>query len=681
MSPKVSVIIPICNVEQYLEECLNSVVNQTLEDIEIICINDGSTDASLSILESFAERDSRIVVVDKANAGYGAAMNDGLNLATGEYIGIVESDDYILPEMYERYYALAAAFNLDFVKSDFKIFWGDGEKRKFQKRKLTDKAAYYGVICNPSEDFGLFSLNNLTQPGLYKLDFINSNSIRYHESPGASYQDNGFWFQVFAQAKSAMFLHEDYYMLRRDNPNSSVKNKGKAYCICEEYDFIRNRLIERGLFDHLGICAYARFANYEWTCQRVDNRLLFGFFQKYADDFNLLETAGELDRRFFSPSEWSRLQDIMRSGSGYYLSGWLPRVQIRSLKDSSTREASGARRAIAKALRDVKSSNSYRIGRLVTKPVRFVKRGLKKTAKAIAGNDLAVKRLDVPCTEDVYNFNHDIASIDLEEHVVRLYAEVMHGILDLNNPVSYNEKVQYRKLHDPRRLEKARLTDKYLVKQWVSDKIGESYLIPTYGVWDQFEDIDFDSLPEQFVLKATHGCKMTMVVEDKTKLDYAFASKQFDLWMKTNFAYCNGLEMHYKDIQPRIIAEQYIENKAGDLYDYKFWCFDGRVEYIQFLSNRSEELLMSFYDRSWNLQPFRYDHPNHPYPVERPAHLDEMIRVAEQLSEGFDHVRVDLYDTESTGVKFGEMTFSSSSGYCVWSPSQADYIMGELWKI
>lgn len=623
----------------------------------------------------------RIAVIDKANAGYGAAMNDGLRAATGEFISIVESDDYVLPEMLERYYGVAFSMGLDFVKSDFRIFWGDGKNRRFQDRRLTDKTAYYGSVLCPRADSRLFRCNNLTQPGLYRSDFIESKQIRYHESAGASYQDNGFWFQVFAQAESAMFLREAYYMLRRDNPNSSIKNKGKVYCICEEYDYIRSLLTSRGLSRFLGVCAWARFSNYEWTCQRIDDRFLVGFFEKYAADFRFLEEAGELDRKLFSPSEWARLQTIMREGGRYYLSGWLPRKRIRVLGDSLADERRGKDRAVQNAVSIVKRSNSYRIGRLVTKPARMVKRFFPKALKALSKSSLSRSNIKYSCDRDVYEFNSSIPEPDIPEHLVRLYAENMQGQLDLSNPLTYNEKVQYRKWIDPQRSLKTILSDKYLAREWVKGRVGEGYLVPLLGVWENFDEINFDELPSRFVLKATHGCAMTMVVRSRKSFDRGYAREQFNVWLKTNFAFCNGLEMHYRDIEPRIIAEQYMENADGDLFDYKFWCFGGRVHYVQYLSGRSKKLKMSFFDRNWVLQPFRYDHPNHEETPERPQRLDEMIEVAEKLAQGFDHVRVDLYETREDGVKFGEMTFSSASGYCNWSPPEADALMGDLWNL
>lgn len=678
MQPKVSIITPAFNAEEYLRECLESVVSQTLTDIEIICVNDGSTDGTLSIMKEFADRDSRVVVIDKANAGYGAGMNDGLKVARGEYIGIVESDDYILPEMYETYYKIAKEHgDLDMVKSDFMQFFGEGDKRTFRLRRLSTMLANYNKVVNPSQDERFFHMNNLCQPGIYRRAFLEENGIRYNETPGASYQDNGFWFQVFAQAQSAYFTKDTFYMLRRDNPNSSMKSKGKVYCMCEEYDYIRDILIKKNLTHLLGMCARKRFGNYDSTCRRADDRLLYGFFDRFGSDFRKLRDAGELDRRYFTPRDWQRLENIMKEGSGYYISGWLPSVKTEELeKDLRTERKKGE-----KEIRRIRSSNSFKIGQLATKPIRV----LKRVAKPKKGNEGAAaayeQEVKRPYETDDYQFNMLITANDLPEQVARVYAEKRGGLLDFDRIESYDEKVQLRKIHDPRRSEKEKLADKYAVREWIAERAGDQFLVKLYGVWDSFDDIDFDGLPNTFVLKATHGCVMTMVVKDKAKLDKAFAREQFEAWMKTNFAYCNGFEMQYDAIKPRIIAEEYLENADGDLYDYKFWCFDGKVRFIEYVSDRSVKMRTSFFDKDWNLLPFRTGHAGHEELVDRPEHLDEMVELAEKLADGFDHVRVDLYDTPKSGIKFGEMTFSTAGGYCRWTPPETDFEVGAMWDM
>ncbi len=219
---KISIIVPVYNVENYLKECLDSLVQQTLKEIEIICVNDGSKDDSLKILLDYAKEDDRVRVIDKENAGYGHAMNIGLDNAVGEYIGIVEPDDYIKLNMCKRLYKIAKKKDLDFIKADFYRFRGEGKNKELIYNHLTDNRNYYNRVLNPQQNKALFNLIMNTWSGIYKKSFLDHYTIRHHESPGASYQDTGFWFQTFCYATRVYFLDEPFYMNRRDNPNSSV---------------------------------------------------------------------------------------------------------------------------------------------------------------------------------------------------------------------------------------------------------------------------------------------------------------------------------------------------------------------------------------------------------------------------------------------------------------------------
>jgi len=201
--PRVSIIIPTFNVEMYLEECLDSVVNQTLRDIEIICVNDGSTDNSLSILEEYAEKDERIKIISKPNSGYGHTMNLGMDAATGEYIGILEPDDYVALDMYETLYIEAVENDVDLIKADFCRFTGSGENLEKSYEKVARKAENYNRIINPRKELEIFHFVMNTWSGIYKRDFLEKHNIRHNETPGASFQDNGFWL-FFKQT----FLYE-----------------------------------------------------------------------------------------------------------------------------------------------------------------------------------------------------------------------------------------------------------------------------------------------------------------------------------------------------------------------------------------------------------------------------------------------------------------------------------------
>lgn len=260
------------------------------------------------------------------------------------------------------------------------------------------------------------------------------------------------------------------------------------------------------------------------------------------------------------------------------------------------------------------------------------------------------------------------------------YERIMGEKLNLKSPQTYNEKIQWLKLYDSTPL-KTQLADKYLVRDYVKEKIGEEYLIPLLGVYDSFDEIDFDALPNSFVLKANHGCGWNIIVKDKNSFDKVDAKQKFDAWMNTNFAFSNGFELHYYNIKPKIIAEEYLENGNDDLYDYKVFCFDGKAESVMFLSERKIGLKMAFYDKEWHKLPFVYSYPRNEDEICRPNNLEHILGLAEKLSHGFAHVRVDFYVLNDGRIKFGEMTFTSASGISKWNPPEQDRIYGELIKL
>lgn len=281
----------------------------------------------------------------------------------------------------------------------------------------------------------------------------------------------------------------------------------------------------------------------------------------------------------------------------------------------------------------------------------------------------------------VYNYEYysSLTKNQYKEELCKWFKRVTGKELNLSNPQTYNEKIQWTKLYDNNPL-KTQLTDKLLVRSWVKERIGEKYLVKLLGVWDRFEDIDFDQLPQKFVLKATHGCEMNIIVKDKNNFDREDAKKKFDIWLNTNYAFKNGFELQYLHIKPRIIAEEYMENDGGDLYDYKFWCFDNKVHFVMFLSERQSGLKMNFFDLNWNPLSFGY-YPPSSKPIPKPDNLDEMISISQKLCEGFSHVRVDLYRLNDGTIKFGEMTFTSASGQCKWNPPEADLMLGKLFPL
>lgn len=301
---KVSVVIPIYNIEDYLEECLECVINQSLQDMEIICVNDGSTDRSEEILAAYARMDDRIIVINKKNSGYGHSVNMGIRVACGEYIGIVEPDDYLELEMMEELYDIATELKLDVVKADFDIVRGGLGKRVHSRQKICKEYDLYNQVTNTRINKDIFHASLFTWAGIYRRQFLIQNEIWHNETPGASYQDNGFWFQVFVKAQSVFFVDRSYYRLRRDNPNSSIRSKKKVYCICDEYDFIRRKLLEWGEREYLPYQWYWRFKGYVGTLRRISSEYKEEFLNRFQRDFLYGQENGEL--------EWELLKEDSR---------------------------------------------------------------------------------------------------------------------------------------------------------------------------------------------------------------------------------------------------------------------------------------------------------------------------------------------------------------------------------
>ena len=220
---KVSILMPAYNVESYISECMESVINQTLHDIEIICVDDGSTDSTGEILDEYADKDERIKVIHKSNSGYGCSMNIALQQATGEYIGIIETDDFAELNMYEELYDIAKRCNADVVKSNYFTYVSDPEP-KSNYFEVLETYDLYNKVFRPSDHQEIFRVRPCIWTGLYRRDFLIENNISFTETPGASYQDTAFAFKIWASAERACLIKDAYLHYRIDNASSSVKS-------------------------------------------------------------------------------------------------------------------------------------------------------------------------------------------------------------------------------------------------------------------------------------------------------------------------------------------------------------------------------------------------------------------------------------------------------------------------
>lgn len=278
---------------------------------------------------------------------------------------------------------------------------------------------------------------------------------------------------------------------------------------------------------------------------------------------------------------------------------------------------------------------------------------------------------------DDYDYLSRWETLDLERVISEWYESYTGKKIDIKHPVTFNEKIQWMKLYDNSPL-KTQCSDKWAVREYVKNSIGEKYLIPVYGVWNSFDEVDFDILPDRFALKCTHASGTNEIVTSKQDIDLNGLKIRFDEWMGRNYAFMCGLELNYKDIVPRVYAEKYLSTEDGvDLRDYKVHVFDGKAKVIQVDIDRSHVHRRNMYSPDWEYIPCSILYPTaHDVIIDRPGCLDELIRVSEKLSEGFIYVRCDFYIIDDD-IYFGEMTFAHGSGVEPFDPESYNKEMGE----
>lgn len=267
-------------------------------------------------------------------------------------------------------------------------------------------------------------------------------------------------------------------------------------------------------------------------------------------------------------------------------------------------------------------------------------------------------------------------NMDDETYLRTLYRNKFKKELDLENPITFNEKLQWLKLYDRKPIYTT-MVDKYEAKKYVANLIGEKYIIPTLGVWNSFVDIDFNLLPDKFVLKTTHDSGGIVICKDKHNFDQENARLKIENSLKKNFYYqCR--EWPYKNVIPRIIAEKYMEN-IGGLVDYKFYCFNGKPRFLyvsQGLDNH-DTAKISFLTLDWEFAPFqRSDYLAFDTLPQKPENLNKMIKIAEKLSGDSTFLRVDLYEIEGN-IYFSELTFSPCGGFMCFHPTEWDKKLGD----
>lgn len=266
-----------------------------------------------------------------------------------------------------------------------------------------------------------------------------------------------------------------------------------------------------------------------------------------------------------------------------------------------------------------------------------------------------------------------------EKYLKRKFKSVFGYELDLDNPQTFNEKLQWLKLYDRNPFYTV-MVDKVTVKELVAKQIGSQYIIPTLEVWDNPDDIDFDKLPNQFVLKCNHNSGLGMCIcTDKNRLDIGKVKQELAKGLKQDY-YLTNREWPYKNVPRKIIAEKFmVDEQTHELRDYKFFCFNGTPKMLFIATDRqnpTEETKFDFYDMDFNHLPFTNGHPNSHKPIAKPETFDEMVKLAAILSKNIPHVRVDFYEINGK-VYFGELTFSHWSGFVKFEPHEWDKKIGD----
>lgn len=318
--PDVSVIVPAYNNERYVVPCVRSLLAQTLHNIEVICVNDGSTDGTSQVLHAFAAADPRVRVIDKENGGYGVAINRGLDEARGRYVTILESDDFADLDMLETLVAYADAFELEVVRANFYLYWST-HLRKDAKLELFAPGECDRVI-DPRlrESQHCFYVQPALWSAIYRTDFIRQNGLRLLETPGAAYQDTAFNFKIWACARRVMFVNKPFVHYRQDNESSSINSPGKVYNICLEYNEV-DRWLSQDRPDLREILAPVKNKMmcdaYTWNAGRVADQFKLEFVERFGRELKEAVDAGQVDPSLFAPGQYAMCLKTITDPQGF----------------------------------------------------------------------------------------------------------------------------------------------------------------------------------------------------------------------------------------------------------------------------------------------------------------------------------------------------------------------------
>lgn len=374
MKTKVSIIMPIYNVEKYLQQSLLSVCNQSLKEIEIVCINDGSSDSSLKILNYFAQKDSRIKVISTNNSGYGHAMNIGIEISSGEYVGIVEPDDYVNRYMFEYLYDAAKLNEVDIVKSDFKRFKTPlNSEMNILYQSVVDRQSDYNRVIIPKDNKEIFRYIVNIWCGIYRRELIVSNNIKFNESRGASFQDNGFWFQTLCNCNGIYYVQIPFYMNRRDNVTSSVNRQENIYAGNYEFKFIYDIMSNSPKIKENFLEGYhiKKYQTYKFNLNRCTENMEKDYIEYISNEWREDIEKGELTKGIFKNDEWQEILQIVNDPIQY-----VNEKKVNAMEQAVQTEKKY--KQLEFELEQIRKSFSYKLGLFLTKIPRKIKESREK---------------------------------------------------------------------------------------------------------------------------------------------------------------------------------------------------------------------------------------------------------------------------------------------------------------
>lgn len=317
--PLVSVLVPVYNTERYLTQCLDSLRCQTLRNLEIICINDGSTDGSTAILRSFANKDKRFRLIEKKNTGYGSSLNQGLKIARGVYLGIIEPDDFPSPKMFARMYRAATRFDCDLVKCNYFEYENGIDSPNMNLREHP-----YRRVFNPADRPEIIKTIPSIWTGLYRREMLNREGIEFRETSGASFQDTSFVLKAWFAAQRCVLVRAPLLHYRMDNPLSSVKTSDKVFTVCEELaeseDFLRNypdRCVHFIPWFHVD-----KWGKYRWNYVRISEDSRVSFMRRVREEYMEADARGELKRDLFSEHDRAAIALLIERGEESFVASF-----------------------------------------------------------------------------------------------------------------------------------------------------------------------------------------------------------------------------------------------------------------------------------------------------------------------------------------------------------------------